>query len=332
MLHSSVLEICSEERKFILVLKCVAIFCVVCAHLYPVPSQTGEMNRLVSDILNYIGTMGVPVFFIISGFLFAGSKKNCCDFWKKRIKTLFLPWIFCYTVLYFYVILRKPGTISYIAMLLGYRSSAYYLSVLIMMYMLFWKNNHITVYALMVLSLLSIISTGWGWGLAYLNDIFGTYFLNPLNWAFFFGMGILLRKSKKQLVELADIGYCLPLLCFLSCAYFFVSHMINESVFYFSRFAILGHIINVPMLFGIAKMLAYSTNTIFVEIGTYSFPIYLTHQLFAGAIIMITNLCGNPICTGIRPFFVIGIVLFGIKMLKNTAPVIGVCIGAERDK
>ena len=198
--------------------------------------------------------------------------------------------------------------------------------------MLFWKNNHITVYALMVLSLLSIISTGWGWGLDYLNDVFGTYFLNPLNWAFFFGMGILLRKNKKQLFELADIGYCLPLLCFLSCAYFFVSHMMNEPVFYFSRCAIFGHMINVPMLFGIAKMLAYSTNTIFVEIGTYSFPIYLTHQLFAGAIIMITNLCGNPICTGIRPFLVIGIVLFGIKMLKNTAPVIDVCIGVERDK
>lgn len=333
MLHASVLEICNEERKYILVLKCVAIFCVVCAHLYPVPSQTGEMNRLVSDILNYMGTMGVPVFFVISGFLFAGNKLNWYDFWKKRIKTLFLPWIFCYTLLYFYVSLRKPGTISYFSMLLGYQSSAYYLTVLIMMYIIFWKGHASAfIYALMAASLLSIVSTGWGFGVYRLNIVFGTYFLNPLNWALFFGIGMLLRKNKKKLFELVDIGYCLPLLWFLSCAYFLVLRMMNEPVFYFSKYAILGHMINVSMLFGIARIFAYSANPIFAEIGTYSFPIYLTHQLLAGAIIMITNLCANPICTAIRPFLVIGIALFGIKRLKNTAPVVGVCIGVERDK
>ena len=55
------------DERFFDVLRALAAFCVVCAHSAQVNILSG-LPYIFSEVLNYLGTMGVPVFFLISGF------------------------------------------------------------------------------------------------------------------------------------------------------------------------------------------------------------------------------------------------------------------------
>lgn len=187
-----------EERNSIFAVKAIAVFCVVCAHTAPVPEQAGAWNVLASDILNYLGTMGVPVFYVLSGYLFAGNQKSFGQFWHRRLLSLFLPWLFCETLLWFYVVLRKGGIgfREWFLFILGYGHTTYYLTVLVVLYLSFWVcRSPGWIYAWMLLSVFSIVSTGWETGIDFVNRLTGTYYLNPLNWIVFFAGGMILRRK-----------------------------------------------------------------------------------------------------------------------------------------
>lgn len=121
-----------ETSEIIWIAKAIAIFCVVCAHSALINEDSGNTNQFVSSILNYIGTMGVPLFFILSGYLFTFNKKSFGLFWRNKVKTLFLPWLFCETLLWLYIVIRKGGIgfRSWCLFLIGYGHTTYYLTIL----------------------------------------------------------------------------------------------------------------------------------------------------------------------------------------------------------
>ena len=82
-----------KRNNYIYILKALAIFSVICAHSTPLVDGSSKWNVLSSQLLDYLGTFGVPIFFCISGYLFAGNRRNWGDFWKRKVTTLFLPWI-----------------------------------------------------------------------------------------------------------------------------------------------------------------------------------------------------------------------------------------------
>ena len=92
----------SKEKRnnYIYILKALAIFSVICAHSTPLVDGSTKWNVLSSQLLDYLGTFGVPIFFSISGYLFAGNTRNWGDFWKRKVTTLFWPWICCETLLW----------------------------------------------------------------------------------------------------------------------------------------------------------------------------------------------------------------------------------------
>ena len=69
---------------YIYILKAIAIFSVVCAHSTPLMDSNSKINVFSSQMLDYLGTFGVPVFFCISGYLFAGNTRTWGEFWKRR--------------------------------------------------------------------------------------------------------------------------------------------------------------------------------------------------------------------------------------------------------
>lgn len=329
-------SISEEESRYIWILKCVAIFFVVCAHLYPVSENSGTANTIASEILHYMGSMGVPVFYIISGYLFAGNKKDFKSFWKGKIKSLFIPWMVCYTLLYFYIVLRKGGIgiLSYVQTLLGYQSTAYYLSMLVVLYLIFWISSNLWyVGGLICLSIFSIVCTGWKFGIYRLNDICGTYFLNPLNWILFFGVGLCFRRIRCSIMLNRSL-FLIPLLL-LSTIYLLVMNKFEEPVYYFSRYSLIAHMINIPLLFCIAAALSRLRTTLFEDMGKKSFSIYLTHQLVAGAIIAITNININPIFIVARPFITVLIVYLAMKIVERLflkVPWIFTLLGLRRNR
>lgn len=306
-----------EESDYIYVLKAVAIFCVVSAHTYPVPENTNTFNALVSDILDYLGTMGVPVFYVISGFLFAGNKRNFKDFWKIKLISVIVPWFFCYSMLYLYVTVRKGGFTIWglLQIIWGYNSSSYYLAVLITFYLVFWHiRNEVALLSVGGLSILSIVSTGWEISFNFLNDICGTYYLNPLNWAIFFSIGVFIRKKEICIDALSERLF--PLFTALSIVYFVVMEQISEPIWYFSKYAIIGHMINLGLLFTMANILKNFRNEILKEVGKISFTIYLTNQFLAGFIIVITNYISLGLVTILRPVIIVFLIWIMVKFLK----------------
>lgn len=66
------------------------------------------------------------------------------EFWQRKVATLFLPWIFCETVLWFYVVLRKGGisVTAWLLFLLGYHHTTYYLTILAVFYVIYFSINN----------------------------------------------------------------------------------------------------------------------------------------------------------------------------------------------
>lgn len=304
------------QKRFIYILKGLAIVCVVCAHSTAIPSEAGGDVVLMSQILDYLGTMGVPVFFLISGYLFDKNTRSFGSFWKRKLKTIVVPWLFCETLLWFYVVLRKGGISfkAWILFLLGYEHTTYYLTVLMVFFLVFWfLKKDFWIYLVCVVSVFSIISTGWETGIVCMNSWTGTYYLNPLNWALFFGVGMLFNRSPSFCGRV--IAFSRKLYLWLPCSviYFLLLSWMNEDIYYFGRWAVVQHIINLLMMIGTASFLTGRLMSCPIEaLGKYSFSVYLLHQFVSGAIAAVTNKIPIAVLVLLRPAFVILIVMLAL--------------------
>lgn len=309
-----------KNNNFIYALKAIAIFSVVCAHSTPLPDGSGRWNVLCSQILDYLGTFGVPVFFCISGYLFAGNTRTLREFWQRKVTTLFLPWIFCETVLWFYVVLRKGGIsiTAWLLFLLGYHHTTYYLTILVIFYVIYWKiRSNKVVWALNLISILSIVETGWNVGIFHrLNGMLNSYYLNPFNWMIFFGIGILVRRQSQKIVEMFFDWK--GLLClFGSVIYFSINNFLGQEMYYFSRFALLGNLLNIGTVIYLGhKLMNVKGKKAIWKIGETSFSIYLLHQFFAGIVVAVTNYWDCFILTLCRPWIILGITVGAVMAIE----------------
>ena len=119
--------------------------------------------------------------------------------------TLFLPWICCETLLWFYVVLRKGGISidAWLLFLLGYHHTTYYLTILVLFYVIYWKiRKPSVIWMLNAVSTISILETGWNVGIFHqLNVILDSYYLNPFNWMLFFGIGLLMCRNPQKAIQ-----------------------------------------------------------------------------------------------------------------------------------
>ena len=103
-----------EERKsYIDVLRILAIFSVILLHcntnFFPIASLYPQREWLLANCINAISRFGVPIFFMISGYLLLSedSSNNIGKFYKKRLLRI-LPPFFIWNMVY-YVILCIKG-------------------------------------------------------------------------------------------------------------------------------------------------------------------------------------------------------------------------------
>lgn len=310
------------ERKYIYVLKAFAILSVVSAHVAPVPDTVGQCNQIVSWLLNAYGTAGVPVFYIISGYLFYRNKKGIQEFWRTKFSFIIVPWSFCGTLLWLYVVLRKGGISidSWWNFLLGVKTSLYYLTVLMVLYILYfkWKNKMTFVSLTMLLSVVSIVSTGWGTGLAFINEWVPTFYLNPLNWMLYFGVGLMIGHFGwlEQVARVCGKFRVLVLAAYVGTLMIHYKHGISWG--YCSKWALINLWLQAALIFGMSWTCLQMTKCRILELtGKYSFSIYLLHQLGAGALVAVTSKLDVGILTLMRPFILIGGMDLSLFYLQN---------------
>lgn len=300
--------------------KFFAIISVICAHCCSVNIEHSFLDIYVSRILDSIGSVGVGAFMLVSGYLFHGTKKNFWDFFTSKIKSIIIPWVFCGTIVYFYVYLRKGGIglFSLVKWILGVDTYLYFLTVLFVIYFLcyFIRKNKFAIYSLLVISIFSNVLTAVG-GLDFISS-----YLNPFNFLIFFLLGLICAEY-----DFFDKLFCFSkkFLPYTLTAYFvllLVLSYFNINVGYFKIFFIPVEILALLCLLGVSDLFSGNYSKRAIDIGKMSFAIYLLHMPFAG---VVAKLCGKIdffLLTLSRPIIVLILTYLSIKcvlkLFKNS--------------
>lgn len=296
-----------KERNIIYCLKAYAIFSIICAHVYPI-SNSNNVIAFISKFIGSIGTFGVGIFFIISGYLFYDNKKNINNFIKRKLLKIVLPWLFVGTFVYIVVFIFKNqiNFFGYITFIFGINSYLYYLTVLTFLYIIFYYNKHNIKFNFMMISV-SIISNI----LTVLNYKFfnSISYINPLNWIIYFEFGLLI--SRYSSFEKIGNRFTIPYIFVILLTVLHILFL--GQLFYFSFFGFVLIMISfISILRFIIKM--EIQNNLILYIGKISFPIYLVHMPIAGIIVRLLGNSESIVLLIIRPVVTLSITIFVIYL------------------
>ena len=295
--------------------KGIAIILIVAAHCTPVINSKNQINQMTQHFLEIVGTFGIGVFFFFSGLFFYKTKHGFVEFWKRKIKTLLVPWLVCGTFVYLYVYLRKNqiSFISWLEWILGSGTYLYYLSVLVMLYFILWaaKRHRILIYLMIVLSIISIILTD---KTTLLNGI--NAYLNPFNFLLWFALGMLFCGKELELYRLCERTRIFTIILLFVIVIVFTINGISLS--YFKSYYIPLEIIAIWSIFGISSK---KNNRLLISLGEISFSIYLLHMPIAGIVSKLIGRIDICILTLLCPLIVTaitgGFVLLTMKLCNN---------------
>lgn len=175
--------------------KGLAIISVISAHCNTILDSDNRVELLFSLLLQNIGTLGVICFFVISGMLFHYPGKNMRLFFKKKISNIIIPWIISATCIYLYVCLRKPPITlkGYLNFVFGNGSYCYYLTVLMVLYVLFtflpFMRKKL---ALIVCEGITVICAAYFYNMGGVNP-----YLNIFNWIGYFALGVQISENQE---------------------------------------------------------------------------------------------------------------------------------------
>ncbi|HEY9278153.1 MAG TPA: acyltransferase [Methylotenera sp.] len=302
-----------NQRQFIYSLKAFAILSVICAHTASVSKLDSFSNVIAGKILNSLGSIGVVVFFIIAGFLFANSNYSLINFFKKRVITILIPWVATGTIVYCYVAIRKNGInlIDWLYFITGNKSYLYFLPMLLACYLISFLINKslIKLILIVIFSLLCILLTTNNL-LTQINP-----YMNPFNWFFYFGIGYLLFIFNKLyvLVDFAKRNFFLLGIIFILCLFAFSIH---RNIGYWTREYLFFEFISVNCIFAICSLPSIYESKLINIIGKESFSIYLIHMPFAGVVAYLLSFVDFAPVTLIRPFLVLFLSLAAIYVFK----------------
>ena len=304
-----------HERDYIYIIKAIALFSIVSAHV-GIVSSTTFFGSFFFLILSSIGSIGVGVFFLISGYLFLKTSKTSSQFLKAKISTIVIPWIFCGTILFFYVALRKGGINFYNwVSTITVHSHLYYLTILMIFYLIFWKlkNNLRFLLFNILVSIISIICTGL--------DLIPIYpYINPFNWSIYFILGLLIKKY--SLLEKLAV-FCKKWFFYITSIYIMILiiYLMNGvGISYWKYASVIAELVAMAFVFGASYfcMMLKKVNW-FIYVGKISFSVYLLHMPIAGILTNLFDQFNLWYFTLLIPIIVIIITIVGIQIFRLIA-------------
>lgn len=302
--------------------KAVAILTVIIAHSNFQNVRPGWLVILFQRI----GSMGVPVFLLLSAYYYRPTKYASLQELLKSRKSTFVPWMILAGACYLWSYLRMGKEInvqSCLQFVLGYNSLFYFLSVLILLQVLFYFFRYVSIRKTAgVCIVLSIISTELA-AFGITDDIIArvglTNYLNIINWVGFFAMGLYLQtKEDGEIIGYIKKNFCWAVLIW--GILFALSGYVEHGQYgYFSILGIFMESASAILILRFAwSICRYDW---IVQLGKYSFAIYLVHI----NIVPIVNkfLGGNvfgeiasPFCTYIIAFLLIWCACMLLKKMK----------------
>lgn len=146
-----------ERKTWIDALKGIAIISVVYAHCNNRISMN-QIDQFLECIRGCLGTLGVPIFMILSGYLF-NNNRSLMLFLKNKIRVV-LPWIFWGTAVWLYEVFRKGlGYAKLLDWLLGFGTYLWFMRTIMIFWVFFYfiRKRELKVLFLIVAVILRIL-------------------------------------------------------------------------------------------------------------------------------------------------------------------------------
>jgi len=266
-------RISERDSDALYFVKSVAILASVAAHVSTVDLATPVIG-FFTRAWDMFSCVSVGAFLIIGGIFYTRTPGDTVRFWKRKAKSMILPWIFCGLLTFGYRAIYVESTVlDLVCWLFGYGSWLYYVTIHLLMLALF-KPIHRCVPALwgcVALTAIQLLLKTRGEGIPFFLD---SDYLNPLHWVGFFALGILLRRQGLRLSKVFFAG------CALVQA---VAVVVVYRGWIYNYFHILNAVYSVSaffVLFAIGRRLSGSRVSGLVrEIGVSTYCIYLLHVL-----------------------------------------------------
>lgn len=275
-----------SESNRIWKMKAIAILCVICAHCSEVITPCSSFSLMLSRFEGNLGSLGVVLFFFLSGYLF--TYKPIKEFVLKKLVPIVVPWIVCGSLVYLYIHIRKGGLSfsSWSMWIIGNQTYLWYMTVTLAVYIIaelcYYVSNrdsgiqrHIYIFSFLLSIGVTVINNH--------NILRFHPYLNIFRWFWAFSLGKLLREY--------SILRKMPSLMFGTTLFFvviFTTAYLNVEINYWKDSWLLFSIF--ALLF-VSMIPSNNDNDSFlIKIGKKSFSIYLLHMPFAG---ILTNLCNR---------------------------------------
>jgi len=266
-----------EISKMCTVARTVAMLTVISAHL------TIRTSEVVSNLYQTIGSIGVVVFLLISGYYY--EKTPLVNMVPKKIKTVVLPWLLLGSLVWVVDSLlngRSLNVLSWIQWLMGYKTYLYFVVVLLVCFVLFYIRNSVTLWIAVALNVVSIALTACGVPFVkqILDSLHLTNYLNVFNWVGFFALGILAQSLDAEKILAFLKKTRLLALGFSSIATAVIAFT-DVEVGYFSALGWLYELLCAWSIFDLCTF-DFAYNKVTVSISETSYAIYLIHLMFTG--------------------------------------------------
>ncbi|MBE7447122.1 MAG: acyltransferase family protein [Planctomycetia bacterium] len=280
-------EIDQNQIDWVFIAKGIGICLVVIGHFHPESSP-----EYWSNLRDIIYSFHMPLFFLLSGYLYNHGKYSYADLVKAKTKRLLYPFISIAAIFLLikyaagiFVKLEHPVQIESIYSLLTNPVNSY-MPLLWFVYALFLI---FTVYPL--LKLYMDVYLLFALFIA-INSIIGNDYLvfgSALANIPFFIFGAILRENSelsKRLVGANCYYILVPLLLFITFHYLSNYFSIHQYLVYATKvlIGVLGSIFVINLSHAILKLSTFKAKDVIAEIGCYSMTIYLLHTLFESTV------------------------------------------------
>lgn len=249
-------------------------------------------NTIFFKIGSLIGTIGVPIFLICSGY-FLDYKKDNKSFWKSKLLHIVIPWIILGTITYFIAQMWAHSTAfsfnGWAKWLVGSKTWLYYVPVLLIcIFLSRLSSNKIYLLTLFCISITSLLLTRYS-VLNFEGPI--TNYMNPLNFLCFYILGIFLGKiyKNKEKFTIKPIIFYILLFLVMSLSILYISF--GENISYWGSLFSLPFEIIASLFFILLSSIICNSYTLML-IGKNSYFIYFMHMVI-----------GIPIATKILSLF-----------------------------
>lgn len=255
-----------------------AILSVVSAHI----SYPGTMSFVIHS---RFGTIGVVVFLVIAGYYFRPIK--FCTFKHllcKKFCSLCVPWIFAGILTWCYKAVLTPDyrTLGMLLRwLIGNGSYFYYMSIILLCFVLFYKTSNLFLWLAILTNILSVFLTAFGYLSPFINFFGITNYLNLFNWVGFFAIGMLMQNLKEDYIVRFFIKYRFLFIGLATVGFALLVVFDEFPADYFSYVAIPCELLGALAVFSLSTF-TLTKLTFFHFISDYSFSIYLFHMIFIG--------------------------------------------------